>query len=234
MTDNKITIETQLELADEGFSEAAIGQNSTFQWAKIIITDDKPNLNKQRVPADEFDNLIRTGSFTPIKMAEKHISDGHAESKGKIIGTLASFSKDSGNDTNRLFALAALWKMERAEDISLLKEMYNSGELPEVSWEIAYSSQDTDDDGISTLHGLTLTGVAVVGKPAYGGRTPIIAMSSVNEEESVEETEKLTTRITELESTLASTNEELTTLREYKNSIELEKAKGTLMNFINN
>ena len=235
MKESKINIVTTMEFLDEKYSEASVGQNPLFQWAKIIITDDKPNLNKQRVPIEEFDNIIRTGYFTPIKMAEGGISDGHKDAFGKVIGTITNITKDN----DKIIALAALWKSERPEDISLLKSMYLEGRLPNVSWELLYSSSEVDDDGVSTLRGLTLAAATVVGRPAYGGRTPVIAMSSVTEEEEVEE--KDLTKITELESTVASLQEavktqeaELVDLRKYKDEIEREKANAARLVSIKN
>ena len=117
--------------------------------------------------------------------------------------------------------------------------MYLEGRLPNVSWELLYSSSEVDDDGVSTLRGLTLAAATVVGRSAYGGRTPVIAMSSVTEEEEVEE--KDLTKITELESTVASLQEavktqeaELVDLRKYKDEIEREKANAARLVSIKN
>lgn len=171
-----VNFETEIELInDDNNSFASVSLNPYFQWAKIVITDDLPNLNKQRVPLEEFDNLIRTGVNTPIKMARGGISPGHPEAFGNPIGVLAQLIKES----NKVIALAALWKKERPDDIARLKEMYASGNPPKVSWEISYQ-ESIDESGVEALKGTSLDGIAIVGNPAYSGRTAFVAMSSAN------------------------------------------------------
>lgn len=233
--DNKvINLDTQLEFMDESVAEAAVGKNPYFQWVKIIVTDDQPNLNKQRVPLEEFDNLATSGLFTPIKMSFNKVSGGHADAQGKVIGTVTQLIKDG----NRLLAMAALWKNERPEDVNMLKEMYQKGTPPNVSWEIAYANSSIDDGGVENLFGTSLTGMAVVANPAYGGRTPFIAMSSTTEE-NVEELEKLNSELSELkeklavaETTLAEKETELTELRTFKSEIEAAQAAVEKLNAI--
>jgi hypothetical protein len=231
-----IILETKLELIDNlSFLEtdkeafASISLNPTFQWAKIVVTDDQPNANKNRVPLEEFDNVIKTGIFAPIKMAESEISRGHQEAMGKPIGTIAQLVKVN----NKIIALAALWKRERPDEIELLKTMYKDGNPPNVSWELSYAESKLDE-GIETLYGISLNGLAVVNAPAYSGRTPFIAMASdqLNEEDKVEE--ELKQKISELETELEKLKMDLTTkdaeldsLRQYKQEVEAEKSKIT-------
>lgn len=228
MDKNLISLQTQIEFMDENIAEAAVGRNPYFQWVKIIVTDDKPNLNKQRVPKEEFANIISSGLFTPIKMTWNKISPGHKEAFGQVIGTVTQLTEEN----DRVIALAALWKKERPEDIELLKDMYKKGAPPNVSWELSYSESSYDDDGVETLLGTSLTGMAVVSSPAYAGRTSFVAMSSAeSEEDHVEELEQLKEKITALETELAGVSEklatsetELTELRSYKETAEAEKA----------
>ena len=136
---NTIYLDTQINLLTEqefGEASAAISLNPAFQWAKIIVTDDKANLNKQRIPREEFVNLIRTGLFAPVKMSEAEITN-HKEAIGKPIGTITQLLED----TDKLIALAALWKKERPDDVAMLKDMYTKGNLPNVSWEISYAEE---------------------------------------------------------------------------------------------
>ncbi|GEM_PF-3336569 len=163
---------------------ASIGLNPYFKWAKFVLTDDDVNLNKQKVPVDEFDNLISTGIFTPIKMDFGKISDGHTSAEKKPIGVITNIKKDVIDDRNVLIALAALWKKERPEDVDLLKEMIDEGNPPQVSWEISYHNSTIADSGEEILHGTILTGVAIVANPAYRDRTKFLAIAAVNESES--------------------------------------------------
>jgi len=239
---NNTLLTTNIELLDEGEAFASVSLNPYYQWAKIVVTDDLPNANKMKIPKEEFPNMIRTGLFSPIKMAEKEISDGHPEAHGKPIGTIAQLLEES----NKLIALAALWKKEKPEEITLLKEMFKKGTLPQVSWEVSYEDSSIEDD-IEVLKGVILNGLAVVGLPAYMGRTPFLAMSSKNKEETpVEELDilknkveeqrteidNLKTKLSEKEIELADKvkvlsekETEIASLVEFKDKVEKEKSE---------
>lgn len=236
----------ELKITDFEFeqeAEAAV-ENPFISWAKATITDDLPNLNSHRIPIEEFENMIRTGKLAPVKMAEGGISMGHKEAYGKPIGTIANL-KTNGN---RLEALIALWKKERPEDIDHLKAMANSGILPQLSWEIAYDEAIPTETGFTDLHGVILNGVAVVALPAYGGRTAMTAIASVDQnmeenklekeleelkvqlEEKLARIVELETKLTEKEAELLQKNEELSAisaekeaLAQFKQEVESEK-----------
>jgi len=229
MEENKIILNAQMEFMDDpNVAEAATADNPFFQWAKIVVTDDKPNLNKQRIPLDEFGNLIKSGLFTPIKMTISEISKGHKEAVGKVIGTIAQLTQYD----DKLIALAAFWKKERPEDLEMLKDMYLKGMPPNVSWEVAFAESTLEEDGVEALSGTKLTGMTVVSNPAYGGRTPFIAMSSAEtQEDQVEELDEYKEKVTALEKKLSDLEASLTEkeatlaeLQEYKTKIEEAKA----------
>lgn len=148
-----------------------IATDQVITWAKFILTDDKPNVNGQRVPAEEFDNLIKTGVYKPIKMALGEIKDGHEDAKP--IGVITNLTKEG----NKVVALAALWDHEREEDVAQVKEMVNSNKPVNVSWEIFYG-RHRDVDGISDLLDTILRAVTIVGMPAYAGRTQLLAVAA--------------------------------------------------------
>jgi hypothetical protein len=170
-----IELKTNIELFE---ANASVSLNPLYQWAKIVVCDSDPNANKQQVPESEFDNIIKTGINAPIKMARNQISKGHKEALGNPIGVISNLSKEG----NKVIALAALWSKERPDDIALLKKMYDEGNPPNVSFELAYASSDMVND-VEVLKDCVLNGLAVVGMPAYSGRTPFIAFSSVEIEE---------------------------------------------------
>lgn len=221
-------IEPEPTSIGEAFS--AVSLNPNFQWAKIVVTDDQPNGNKQRIPETEFANLIRTGINAPIKMAEGAISIDHKEALGKPIGVITNLIKE----TNRIIALAAFWKKERPEDVAMLKEMYTKGTPPNVSWEVEYSESTLIDD-IEDLFGTALNGLAIVGMPAYKGRTPFVSMAAQNidsnkESITLDEIEQLKNELAALkaefekkEKELNDATAELTDLRTYKETVEKEK-----------
>lgn len=167
------------ELKDElgdGLNEAqaSLLQNSAVSWAKFVLTDDQPNKNKQRVPVEEFDNLIKTGIFMPIKMAKGKINVGHDDSEP--IGVITHLKKAG----NKILALAALWHRERNEDIEYLKNLSKDKKPINISWEILYedSKPSEEFDGVQDLLFTSLKAATVVGMPAYAGRTPILAIAA--------------------------------------------------------
>lgn len=224
MNTKTIQLNTSIELLEDNEAFAEISLNPIYQWAKIVVTDDQPNVNKQRIPLEEFDNLIKTGIFAPVKMDFGKIA-GHEEATGKPLGVISQLIKE----TNKLIAIAALWKHEREKDLAMLKDMYVKGTPPQVSWEVTYANSTVNDDGIEDLLGTSLSGLVVVENPAYAGRTPFIAMSEKNNQEvtSVEELETLKSKVKELEEALAAKEEELKTaqtelaeLKTYKEDAE--------------
>jgi len=233
MNDKLLNLKTEIELLNDEEAFASVSLNPRYQWAKIVVTDDQPNVNKQKVPIEEFENLIKTGILSPIKMEYGKIA-GHEEAVAKPIGVISQMVQES----NKLIALAALWKREREEDITVLKKMYTDGTPPQVSWEISYAESEIDDDGVETLKGTILNGLAIVSRPAYAGRTPFVAMSSDNNEEEtqVEELEQAKAKVAELETALSEKvvelekkEEELTALKEFKAEVEDKEAKAEKM-----
>jgi hypothetical protein len=211
-------IENEISDSEEAF--ASFSLNPNFRWGKVIVTDDRPNGNNQKVPLEEFDNLIKTGVNSPVKMAKGKISDGHAEAMGNPIGTISHLTKSG----NKVIALAALWEKERPEDIALLKEMYDKKEYPNVSWELSYTESSKVDD-VEELHGVSLNGLTVVGLPAYQGRTIFYSMASEEKSEEItkmEELDELKQKITDLEASLKEREDEISALKTEKESIASE------------
>jgi hypothetical protein len=221
---------------DENNAEAAVSFNPFIQWAKIVVTDDLPNLNNQRVPEEEFANIINTGVNTPIKMTPAQASKNHKDAMGKVIGVISQLVQEG----NKIIALAAFWKRERPNDIELLKEMFKSGNPPNVSWELSFANSEKDNEGIETLRNIALNGLAIVSNPAYAGRTPFVAMASEEQEDSrVEELEKIQIQLDSVKTELAAEQEklnvvnsqleekdkELDELRKFKEEIETAKAE---------
>jgi hypothetical protein len=170
---NGVELVSNNEVVSE-FGEAmasVVSTDSVVTWAKFILTDDKPNENRQRVPAEEFANLVKTGAFKPVKMALGGIKDGHEDSKP--LGVITNLTIIG----NKIVALAALWDHEREDDVNTVKEMVNSGKPVNVSWEILYETSTTTN-GIQDLLGVALKAATIVGLPAYAGRTQLLAVAA--------------------------------------------------------
>jgi hypothetical protein len=151
-------------------------QNPYVRWAKFILTDDQPNGNNERVPASEFDSLIKSGIHMPIKMAEGRIEEGHEDASP--IGVITHLRKIFENGVNRIEGLAALWLNERPGDVSYLKTKIEEGQPVNLSWEMGASERVLAKDGVFDWLGVSLKATTVVDKPAYLGRTQIVAIAA--------------------------------------------------------
>lgn len=175
--DSEFVIELLTETqAQEEFKLAtsATVTNPAVSWAKFVLTDDKPNGNKQRIPKEEFPNLIKSGVYMPIKMAKGVIRDGHEVSEP--IGVITNLMEQG----NQILGLAALWTGERTDDVGLIKDLIKQHKKVNLSWEILFRDSNITADGIEELRGTFLRASTIVNRPAYGDRTPILAIAAKN------------------------------------------------------
>lgn len=226
-----------------------VSLNPNVRWMKFILLDDMPNKNKQRIPQEEFDNVVKTGMYMPLKSEAGTTSGNHKASDP--LGVITGLKKEG----NHIIGLAALWEKERPEDIKMLKDSFDAGAKINVSWELNYNEEVKKED-YSDLLGITMNAATIVGLPAYAGRTPITALAeetgaennSLLEGNSLEELEKITQerdallvektqlaeKVTELEASIVqrdsiseSIKTELTGLKEFKAGIDAVKEKET-------
>lgn len=240
-TTNIVTDIVQLNIEEDESSLtkevlAAISKNPTLRWIKFVLTDDAPNANNQRIPKEEFSNLVKTGIHMPIKMSQGYIRDGHEYAVP--IGSITSLVERD----RFVEGIAGLWGKEYPGEVSLLQELSASDEdKPQLSWEILYMDSEMDDDNVEVFSGTALAAATVVGMPAYEGRTPITLMASkesnsdykIKTEEfdkMEEELKKLQSRVSELEDanktledSLASLKEDNKTLKEENDTLSTEK-----------
>lgn len=179
----KTKIDSELEyivqLVQDNELEAEIGEafssvliNPAVSWAKFILTDDVPNANSQRIPVEEFANLIKTGMYMPVKMARGEIKDGHENSEP--LGVMTHLKHEG----NKVVAIAALWSKERPIDIGYIKSQIESNKPVNISWEILYGDSTVNEKGIEDLHDVALRAATIVGIPAYAGRTQMLAVAA--------------------------------------------------------
>lgn len=244
MTENTTKIRANLEnvvqlldddeiKAEYGEAFASVMLNPTVTWAKFILTDDRTNGNGERIPKEEFANLISSGLHMPVKMAMGEISPGHPNTKP--LGTITHLKEVQVDDgSSAIVALAALWAKERPADVNYLKEKFLNREPVDVSWEILYedSSFNAEHNSMDLL-GTLLRAATVVGNPAYEGRTPFLSIASkkkteaddkgTNLEDELNELEKLqadlNVKVAELEQLQASVAEKETALAEKDNTL---------------
>jgi len=232
-------------------AHAAISLNPNITWMKFVLTDDRANLNRQRIPQEEFANVIRTGVHMPLKMANGTISEGHEDTVP--LGTMAHLLQKD----NEIVVLAALWEHEREADVALLKQRFGEGKPIDISWELTHADSIINDEGVEDFIGVSMNAATIVGMPAYGGRTTVEVIASKNKEEEntmeLSEHEKLmaeqktaleaqySTKVTELTASLEAAqvelaalnlasetaSAELTSLREFKTGVEAKEALAT-------
>jgi len=209
---------------------AAISLNPTLRWIKFILTDDKPNANRQRIPQSEFANLVKTGLHMPIKMAQGFIREGHEFSVP--IGAITSLNIKEA----LVEGIAALWGKEFPSEVDLLKDMHTTGEKPQLSWEILYVNSDIDDEtGVETFQDVALSAATIVGMPAYEGRTPIVSMAAKEayriKQEAIDEMEEKIKELEDLVKTMESEKAELQisfdALKEELEALKIEHAELT-------
>jgi hypothetical protein len=157
-------------------ADSALMYNPFAMMVKFILTDDLPNGNRHRIPKEEFPNILKTGVYMPVKMVDGEIG-GHENAKP--IGVITHLMEETLDDgTNRILALAALWGLERPEDVEYIKnQMETVGEV-NVSWEVSFANQVIEDGGVIALQDVVLNGVSIVKNPAYQGRTRFLAIAA--------------------------------------------------------
>lgn len=235
-----------LYLIDEDEAKNELGEafasfmlNPTVTWVKFVLTDDKTNANGERVPQEEFANLIKSGIHMPVKMVYGEIQ-GHPNSKP--LGTITHLKEVQNDDgSSAIIALAALWSKERPADIEYIKQRFAEKKPVDTSWEILYEDSTLNSDKNSIdLHGTVLSATTIVGNPAYQGRTPFLAISSkkaaeiTNEEETTEDNlmdvKELEAKLAEVEPKLATALSEIEQLKTEKAEKEAEIATLTEKN----
>lgn len=149
--------------------------------ARFIFTDDKPNGNKQGIKLSEFDNVSKSAIGMPIKMNFTGL--GVANHGGSIpIGHIKSMKTVSEGTDNQIVAEAMLWKEEFPDEIDYLKSAFASGTAPGLSYEIDFKDSDTEND-TQWIKNTTTLAATFVRDPAYGSRTHLLALASLDEEE---------------------------------------------------
>lgn len=206
--------------------ESALVLNPSLTWIKFILTDDKPNGNKFRLDKSAFPDLIKSGIYMPIKVAEGKISDGHDGTTP--VGVITDLIEDG----NKIKGIGALWGEERPREISMLKQLQEEGRPINISWEILYKDYEEEDNGVKAVKkDAVLLAATIVGRPAYAGRTPVLEIAEKHEKEDdeVEDLEKikalneeLSIQKEDLEKQLASFKEEFENLSTRIKDLEKE------------
>jgi hypothetical protein len=213
----------------EGEAFAALMENPRVNWIKFVLTDDKPNGNKQRIPQEEFPNIINSGIYMPIKKAMGKTEKGHKDSLPLGVITHLKQVED------KIKGIAALWSKERPKDVEQIKTEVKSGKTVNLSWELSYDAEASEKkDGIETLKNVVLTGATIVGVPAYMGRTAVEAFASDKDKErkeamAEEDEEKALEKLAKLQAKYEELQEKFD--KEKEVSLAKDKDLANLTNF---
>jgi len=159
------------ELAQAGIPDEY--NNPLLTWVRFIFTDDQPNANEQGIGQDEFQNLIKSMSYMPIKadFDSEFGLEGH--SGALIIGVI----KGGQQQANKVISIGAIYHDEFPDVVDFFKKEMSEGRNVDFSWEIRYRDSD-DKDGVEWLKEVTTKAVTAVSQPAYKGRTPLVSISA--------------------------------------------------------
>lgn len=170
----------------EGSVKATASQKNPLQTnLEFVFTDFLPNKNKQGVPVTEVDNLLRTGIDQPVKADFR---------RGKLGDH--SFSLPVGHITNmesrgdQVIGHAVLYKDEFPDLAGHLEKASASDDGVHFSWELYHGDHFVDDAGITWFTDCLVAATTIVANPAYGGRTPLLAMAAEDTTQRVEELER--------------------------------------------
>ncbi len=178
---NKLEFVPTDEVPDEILNaEASLMLNPYVRWAKFIFTDDQPNGNNERTPVEEFDNMIRSGIHMPIRMGGA--SEDKEHNNASPIGVITHLKKEvkevAGKVVNQIVGLAAFWLKERPGDVTYIKEKIDNNEEVNLSWFLGAQDKVLAPDGVYDWKGISVQSIDIVDRPAYQGRTRIIAMAA--------------------------------------------------------
>jgi len=138
----------------------------------FVFTDFAPNANKQGVPRSEAANICDTGLYMPVKV---HF-DGRGVGRHEATVPIGPITMMQ-NTGDRIIGEAIVWRDEFPDVVEYLEKASAEEGGVQFSWEIYYGEAEIDDSGIQWLHDCIVAGHTIVDKPAYKGRTPLLAIA---------------------------------------------------------
>ena len=191
----------------------------------FVLTDFQPNVNKQAVPRTEAENVIATAKGMPVKINFNGVSEG-GHSRAVPVGPIIDARLETIEDRDVILADAILWKNEYEEIDDYLKSSTAENKRVGTSWELYYKESE-EIDGVEWLRGIVMAGTAIVKDPAYGDRTPILAIEEENMEEKIKmlemQNEELRLMIEGLRLDIAALKMERDELEEEYSSVKAER-----------
>lgn len=180
------------QLLDGVLHATASETNPLITNLEFVFTDFEPNKNKQGVPVTEAENLVRSAIDMPVK----------ADFRKNKLGDHA-FSLPVGHITTmehrdaQIIGRAVLYKDEFPDLAAHLEKASASTEGVHFSWELYHGGEYIDDAGIKWFKDCVVAATTIVANPAYGGRTPLLAMASEEANTRIEELERQVANLTQ-------------------------------------
>lgn len=144
---------------------------------RFVFTDDKPNANAVGIEYEDFPELIKSATGTPIKMRFLGKGVGGHERSIPVGFIQRLFENKLDDGTNQLIAEGTLFSEEYPDEMEWLASEHEAGKAPGISWELSYHSKILKD-GVNWLKGIITRAATFVSNPAYGMRTAILALAS--------------------------------------------------------
>jgi len=225
-----------ITLSGTAFASADVN-NPTQKYIKFVFTDYLPNVNRQGVPVEEAENIIKTGLYMPVKVNFNNGPKGHP--RAIPIGPITSMRQED----DKIIGEAVIWSVEFPDVADYLDIASASEGGVQFSWELAHSESTADENGVTWLRNIVVVGITMVDNPAYKGRTPLIAvaeeLTSMDLEQALADLANANDRVSELETQLGEISvlgdkitqleTELTELRNFKTMVETEAEKANVL-----
>lgn len=198
------------------YSQASINTDFKHPLQKridFVFCDALPNANNQAVPESEFDNVVASSMYTPVKINfDGEGPTGHANAAP--IGPITSMQVQD----SKVLGSAIIWCAGNEKVIDWMSKASAEEGGVQFSWEIFYSHSETDTNNIEWLHNIVSDGIAIVANPAYEGRTPLLSMA---EKQDAQTTKKEGTMKTDTVKTDAvKTNTQSADIQEVKDAAQ--------------
>lgn len=182
----------------DGYTRSVSEINPLLTRVEFVFSDFKPNGNKEGLPRTEAENIIKTGRFTPVK-----ISFNGVKPAGHDNFVPVGFIDNLRIEEDLIVGESFIWNYEYPEVVNYLKTSFAEQEPAQFSWELFHKSYSLDTDGVRWLHDCTVQAVAIVDRPAYNGRTHLVAIAEKRSVQALlEERESLVNRLAHLNEAL--------------------------------
>jgi hypothetical protein len=227
----------QMDNADKKMSTASArgyikmaeqSSHPLMREVELILTDFEPNANKEGIPLEEAENIIKTAKNTPLKIAASESEYG-GHSGAIPVGPITDVYMDTHDGKPVIKARALIWSDEFKQVYELIKSESNTREYVGTSWEVYYRASDKVGE-VNWLRDVTFAGTCIVDSPAYGNRTKILKVAEktqMNSDSTGHDTD-LTSKLQQQEAALEELRKQIEAYENEAKERALAEKKATL------